>query len=91
MHKELYDEYEEFQEAGMVLENKIGFRLKDIETKWKNHENKLNQQWKDRENKLNQQWKDRENKLKDKIFDLLSQGYMPEEVKRLLAEESTVE
>jgi hypothetical protein len=42
MHKELYGEYEEFQEADMVLDDRIKLRFKD-------YENNLNQQWKARE------------------------------------------
>jgi len=76
MHKELYDKYEEFQEASMALDNTIGFRLKDMETKWK-----------DRENKLVAQINETKKQTEMRIFDLLSQGYTPEEVKRLLAEE----
>jgi len=87
MHKELYEKYKEFQEAGMVLDNKIGFRLKDIETQWKDRETK----WKDRENKLVTQINETKKQTETRIFDLLSQGYTSEEIKKLLAEEDKSE
>jgi len=80
MHKELYDKYEEFQEASMALDNTIGFRLKDMETKWK-----------DRENKLVAQINETKKQTETRIFDLWRRGYTPEEVEKLLAEEDASE
>jgi len=83
MHKELYDKYQEFQEATMVLENRVGFRLKELEIEWRDRENK----WKDRENKLVAQINETKRQTEAKIFDLWKRGYTPEEVEKILAEE----
>jgi len=80
MHKELYDEYEEFQEATMVLENRVGFRLKELETEWR-----------DREKKLVAQINETKKQTETRIFDLLRRGHTLEEVEKLLAEEDKPE
>jgi hypothetical protein len=77
MHKELYDEYEEFQEASMVLDDGIKLR-------WKDHERQLNQQWKDHEQKIAL---DTKKQTETRIIELWKQGYTTEEVEKLLAEE----
>ena len=81
MYSELYEGYEEFQEASMVLDDKIKFRVKDLENKWKDIESK----WNDYEEKLKSQKK----QVEIKIIDLWKRGYTPEEVEKLLVEEES--
>ena len=41
MHKELYNGYKEFQEAGMVLDGGIKFRVKELENRMKEQEKNI--------------------------------------------------
>jgi hypothetical protein len=89
MHDELYKTYPEFQEAQMVLEERI-------KSKWKEHEQQLTSQWKEHEQQLTSQWKEHEQKAvqeavkqaETKIIDLLKQGFTVEQIRERLAHES---
>ncbi|MHC6202990.1 hypothetical protein ACYULU_07330 [Breznakiellaceae bacterium SP9] len=84
MHTELYGTYKEFQEEQMRLQERLKSKVKAQEIRFESKVKAQEMQWEARWEAQEAQWKAREQKM----LDLWKQGYSPEEVEKLLAQEA---